>query len=696
MHRPPYPPTYKVEHIDTYHGVSVSDPYRWLEDEASSERAQWIDAQNAATAGYLSRIPCRVEVRRRLEELLRYPRYYEFVRRTPWLFFKRNNGLDTQLVTYVQKGLRGSPEVLIDPTVLAADGTLRVTSFFPSKDGRYVAYGLSHCGSDWEEYRVKDIVTKRDLQDRVRWVKFSPIAWFGDGFYYSRYPAPSTGRALCELNQHHQVWFHRIGTAQSADVLVYKDELHPLRLHCVQATQDERFVMMIVRDYADGYSGNALWLLATPWGHRTLTPLVTTFDAEFRVIDSVDDRLFVLTSRDAPTFCLEVIDRAGLADEKWSVLIPGQCDTLDDATPFGEELITTYRRDATHRLCIFDQVGGFKGEITLPDAGVVRLVRAQPEDKELLWSFSSFTTPPTIYIYRSGTQRSLLFIQSSPPFNSQAFATKQIACISKDGARFPMFVVHRKGLQLDGSHPSLLYAYGGNGAPVGPQFDPLLISLLERGFVYAAACVRGGGEYGEEWHRDGSRERKQNAFNDCIAAGERLQAIGYTNRTRAAVTGSSNGGLLVGAVITQRPDLFQVALPDLGIMDMLRFQHFTIGAAWVAEYGSSADREMFPVLMAYSPLHNIRKGVQYPATLVTTSEHDDRVVPAHSYKFVATLQEMGDPSQPYFIRIETNSGHGAVSLPKALDERADVYAFLIAHTQRQSQVYPTIGETRAH
>ena len=544
--KPIYPTTRRSRHADTYHGVVVPDPYRWLEDGTSGERSDWIAAQNNVTSGYLSEISCRNDLRHRFDELLHYPRYYDFVRRAPWLFFKKNDGLKNQLVVQVQRGLRGAPEVLIDPTVLEPDGTLRVTSVTPSRDGTLVAYGLSNQGSDWEEYRIKDMATRRDFPDRVRWVKFSTLAWSGNGFYYSRYPAPSEmGRALSEVNHNHQVWFHRVGSPQSTDALVYKDDDHPFRLHSVQTTEDERFALVTVRDYVGGHSGNALWRLTIRATGYWITPIVTSFDSEFRVIDSVDDQLLVLTNFRAPHSRLVLIDCADPAEGKWETVIPEQGDLLDDVSPLGDHLVVTYRRNACHRLCVVDPTSGIEEELPLSETGLIRLIRGQPQDPEHLWSFSTFTAPPVIYAYCRATRTSSVFIRPHWPFRPGDYEAKQVACVSKDGTEFPMFVVHRKCLTLDGCHPSLLYAYGGNGASVGPCFDPLLVALLERGFVYAVACVRGGGEYGEAWHRAGNREWKQNAFDDCIAAGEWLQAHGYTTRARSALTGSSNGGLLV-------------------------------------------------------------------------------------------------------------------------------------------------------
>lgn len=676
---PIYPSTVKVNQVDDYHGVQVCDPYRWLEDDTSPDRAAWIAAQNAISGNYLSQIPVRDELRVRFEQILNHPRYYDLIRRGQYLFFKKNRGLQNQLVLYAQRGFSGEPDVLVDPNILKPDGTVRVTLVTPSGDGQYLAYGLSDGGSEWQQCFIKDMTTRQDLPDVLQWVKLSMIAWRGDGFYYSRYPAPSNAAtALSAPNEHHQVWYHRVGTPQLADTLVYADQAHPLRFHVVETTADERFAVLSIIDSGNGCTGNALWVLDSVRGQSDFSPVVTSFDDSYRVVDNEDGRLLVATNHTAPNWRVVLIDPSNAQEKNWEEIIP-ECDhKLEGVTPTGSKLFVTYRKDATHRLYVLDRSGTFEREIPLPGIGVAHVFQGQQIDAEALWSFNSFTIPPTIYRYDIARGTYSVFRHPEVPFDANDYQTTQVFYPSTDHTRIPMFLVHRKGLKLDGRHPLLLYGYGGNGASVAPAFDPLLLALLERDVVYAAACLRGGGEYGEMWHQAGRRDRKQTVFNDCIAAAEWLQAQGYTNRDRIGLIGASNGGLLVGAVMTQRPDLFKVALPDVGVMDMLRFQKFTVGAGWAAEYGSSDDPTMFPILFAYSPLHNIKKGVRYPATLVTTSEHDDRVVPAHSFKFVATLQATGARSNPYLIRIETRSGHSPVSLPKALDERADVYAFFLS------------------
>ncbi|MGI9041526.1 MAG: prolyl oligopeptidase family serine peptidase [Gemmatimonadales bacterium] len=680
MKSPKYPITHQVKRVDDYHGVRVPDPYQWLEDETSSVRAAWIAAQQAITEEHLSTIPFRAELRARLEQLAEYPRYYELIRQGPYITFKKNDGLQNQLVQYVQRSLSGPPEILVDPLDLSPDGTIRTTTATLSKDARYLGYSLSHGGGDWEEYFVKDMVTMEDLPDRLRWVKCSTIAWRGDGFYYSRYPEPcELSHILSRLNEYHQVWYHRVGTPQSADTLVYEDNDHPLRLHLVVTTQDERFAVLSIFDGAAGRAGNAIWVLDTEQSEPTFSPLVTSFDEVFRVIDNEQGRLLVHTNRGAPNWRVVLVDPASPDEQTWTEIIPQREVPLERVSAAGTRLFGIYRENAIDRVYVFDRTGKQEGEVELPGIGSVGGFVGQRQDQDVFWTFSSFTSPTTVYLYDIARRTSSVFEQSRAKFDPERYETRQVFYPSKDGIRIPMLVVHRRGLVFDGRSPAVLSGYGGFGMSVGSSYDPFLVALLERGVVFALANLRGGGEYGEIWHHAGWRDKKQTTFDDCIAAAEWLQANGYTSRDRCALMGASGAGLLVGAVMTQRPDLFAVTLPGAATMDMLRFHHFTVASHWVAEHGSSDDPAMFPILLAYSPLHNVTEGVRYPATLVTTYEQDDRVVPAHSFKFVATLQNKGTGPGPYLIRIDSKSGHGAVSLPKALDERADLYAFLLAH-----------------
>ena len=674
-----YPPTRTVDQVDDYHGTKVADPYRWLEDDTSAATAAWVKAQNELTFGYLAKLPVRAELRRRLEEIYNYPKYSAPFREGPYLLFRKNTGLQDQFVLYAQRGEQGTPRVLIDPNTLSTDGTTRLTTARPSKGASYLAYGLSRGGSDWQDYFVKRMATNRDLPDRLRWVKVSTIAWRGNGFYYSRYPAPAdTTNVLSAKNENHQVWYHRVGMPQGADSLVYADSAHPQRFHIVTTTEDERFAILSIEDRGAGKDGNAIYALDTRKPGGRFIPVVTEFDDHFDVIDNEGGQLLVHTDRKAPNWRLVLIDPAHPAEANWKDIIPERAERLDGVRAAGGKLFAIYLKDAANRVYVLDRAGKVENEIQLPAIGLADGFNGRPEDKDVFWVFTSFTTPTTIYRYRIATKTSTVFRKPEVRFDPAEYETKQVFFSSKDGTKIPMFIVHRRGIELKGKNPTLIYGYGGFNISLGPEFDPLLIPLLERGVVYALVNLRGGGEYGEAWHQAGWRDKKQNVFDDFIAATEWLQANGYTSKDRCALQGGSNGGLLVGAVMTQRPDLCKVALPEVGVMDMLRFQRFTIGWNWAAEYGSSDDPKMFPILFGYSPLHNLKEGVSYPATLVTTADHDDRVVPAHSFKFIATLQAKGRGPNPYLIRIETRSGHGAVSTTKRLDETADVYAFMLS------------------
>lgn len=694
-----YPATYKVDQVDEYEGLKVPDPYRWLEDDASAERRRWIAAQNAVTEEYVSRLPLRSEILQRLKQLVDYPRYYLLFRRGADFYFKKNEGLQNQLLLCKQRDLESAPEVLVDPNAIAPDGTVRPTTAMLSKNGRYLAYGLADKGGDWEEYLILDLLTRNHLPEVLQWAKWSTIAWRGEGFYYCRYPAPTNpDTVLSARNEIHQIWYHRLGTPQRLDELVHEDRKHPLRFHSITTTDDERFVVLSTFDGGTGSSGNAVSVLDTKVAERGFASVVSSFDDSFRVVANESDRLLFLTNRSAPHWRLVLIDPAAPEECCWEEVIPEGNSRLESVTAVGERLFATYCHDAAHGLYVFDHAGNLIHEIPLPGAGLVNIVPGQRRDLDVLWSFSSFTVPATIYRYDIETRASTVLHQPDAPFNPEDYETKLVFYPARGDLQIPMFIVHRKGLAPNRNTPLLLHGYGGFGASPGPSFDPLLIALLERGVIYAVACVRGGGEYGETWHHAGWRDQKQNAFDDFIAAAEWLQARGYTRAGKCALHGVSNGALLVGAVITQRPDLCKVAIPVGGVMDMLRFQKFTMGWAWTSEYGSSEDPAAVPTLLRYSPLHNIKQGECYPATLVVVSEHDDCVVPAHSFKFVATLQEKNNGPNPQLIRIETRSGHSPVSLRKLLEERAASYAFMLAHlleTAGQGSVAPEGSSDRS-
>ena len=676
---PAYPRTAKVDHVDTYFGTRVADPYRWLEDDTASAVKSWVQAENAVTFGYLEKIPFRARLRARLEELQNYPRITAPTHRGPYYLFSRNDGLQNQSVLYVQQGLDGAPELLLDPNTLSTDGTVRLGATALSRDGKYFAYGVSNGGSDWQEYRVMETATRKALPDRLRWIKVSGIAWYKEGFFYSRYPAPAdTTKLLSASNENHRVFYHRVGTPQSEDRLVFEDAAHPKRFHTVQVTDDERYLVLSVSDRSTaGNDGNAVWVQDLSKGETGFRPVITGFKDSYDVLDHVGDRLLVMTNRNAPNWRVVSIDPAHPVESAWRQVLAERPEPLDAASSAGGRLFATYMKDVTSQVYVFDLTGKPEREITLPTLGEVGGFGGRTEDREVFYTFSSFTYPPTTFKYDIATGTSTVYRKTKVPFDPDRFETRQVFYTSKDGTRVPMFIVQKKGLKLDGQRPTLLYAYGGFNISTGPGFSPLLVALLEQDAVYASANIRGGAEYGESWHRAGMLLKKQNVFDDFIAAAEWLKQNGYTSTERCAIQGGSNGGLLVGAVMTQRPDLCKVALPAVGVMDMLRYHKFTIGWNWAAEYGSSDDSVNFRNLLSYSPLQNLKEGVSYPATLVTTADHDDRVVPAHSFKFAATLQADQRGPDPVLIRVETRSSHGAVSTAKRLDVTADTYAFML-------------------
>ena len=674
---PVYPETRKTDQVDNYHGVSVADPYRWLEDDTSAETAAWVEAQNKVTFPYLEKIPFRAQLRDRVIQLNDYEKFSAPSQKGPYFFFSRNSGLQNQSVLYIQKGLDGKPEVLIDPNTWSTDGTVRLSAFVPSKDAKYAVYGISRSGSDWQEYKVMELATKKTLSDTIEWVKVSTAAWQGDGFFYSRYPAPAKGQEKASINENHQVYFHKIGTPQSQDVLVYQDAANPQRFHIVSTTEDERFAVLSVSERGKGKDGNALFVRDLSTGQKEFVPLVPTIDNDtFNVIDSVGGKLLVGTNKGAPNWKAVLIDPAQPAESSWKTILPERPEPLDGASSAGGKLFATYLKDVTTKAYVYSLDGTLENEVPMPGPGTGGGFGGPEDAKFVFYSFNSLNVPPAIYRYDIATKKSEVFrAPKIPGYNPDMFETRQVFYTSKDGTKVPMFLVHRKGLTLDGNNPTLLYAYGGFNVIQSPTFSAARLALLEQGFVYASANLRGGGEYGESWHQQGMKAKKQNVFDDFIAAAEWLIANKYTSPKRLAIQGGSNGGLLVGAVMNQRPELFGVAIPQVGVMDMLRFHKFTIGWNWIADYGSADNPDEFKFLYAYSPLHNIKPGVKYPATLVTTADHDDRVVPAHSFKYAAALQAAASKETPILIRIETKSGHGASNLTKQLETAADIYAF---------------------
>ena len=676
-----YPTTKTVDHVDTYHGVAVPDPYRWLEDDTSPETAAWVEAQNAVTFAHLGTIPFRPALTRRLEQLFNYPKFSAPERRGSTYFFSKNDGLQNQAVIYTQQGLDGAPAVLLDPNTLSPDGTTKLSVFSVSANGRLAVYGLSQGGSDWMEYRVLDVATRQPREDVVQWVKVSGAAWAGDGFFYSRYPAPAGGKDLSAKNVNHEVYFHRVGTPQAADEKVFSDPANPERFHTAEVTEDERFLILTVSDRGKGKKGNAVFYRDLAVKDSAFRPIVGEIgDDTFTVVDNIGATFLVYTDRKAPNGRVFLFDPKTPAESAWKDVLPERAEPLDGVATGGGKLFANYLKDVTSRSYVFDLTGKQEHEITLPGPGTVAGLGGRRDDTRVFYTFTSFNYPPTIFSYDVATAQSSVFREVQiPGFAAGQYDVEQVFVTSKDGTRVPMFLTYRKGLQKTGQNPTLMYGYGGFNVNTPPAFSALRIALLEQGVIYASVNMRGGAEYGEAWHEAGTKLKKQNVFDDFIAAAEWLVANKYTSTPKLAMMGGSNGGLLVGAVMNQRPDLFAVAIPQVGVMDMLRFHTFTIGWNWIADYGSSDNAEEFKALYAYSPLHNLKTGTSYPATLVTTADHDDRVVPAHSFKYAATLQARQGGSAPVLIRIDTRSGHGASNTKKQIESTADIYAFVLHH-----------------
>lgn len=675
-----YPVTRKTEQVDDYHGVKVADPYRWLEDDNSAETKAWVTEQNKVTFDYLRKIPYRDQVKKRLEEVYNYPRYGSPDRHGEWFYFYKNDGLQNQSVLYRQKGLNGTPEVVMDPNKLSPDGTTQLSLFELSKDGRYAVWGISKGGSDWRTFYVRDMATGKDLADSILWVKVSGVSWQGHGFYYSRYPAPAKGTELSSKNENHQVWYHRVGTPQEQDELVYEDKANGQRFHFASVSEDERFVYLSISDRGKGLQGNALFYRDNRSVDKTFKPIVAEVGQyRYSPVDNDGDKILLYTNDGAENNKIVLFDPAKPGKDSWKDVIPERKEPMQYVSTAGNRLYVNYLKDVTGRVYEYDYSGKLIKEIQLPGLGTVGGFGGEKDDQFVFYTFHSFTFPPTIYKYDIATGKSTIFRRPEVSFTPEDYETRQVFYPSKDGTRVPMFIVYRKGLKLDGTNPTLLYAYGGFNISSLPGFSATLIPWLEQGGVYALANLRGGAEYGEAWHEAGMRFKKQNVFDDFIAAGEYLIREKYTSNQRLAIRGGSNGGLLVGAVMNQRPDLFKVAIPQVGVMDMLRFHKFTIGWNWIAEYGSSDSAADFKNLYAYSPMHNLKAGTAYPATLITTADHDDRVVPAHSFKYAATLQEMHKGPNPVMIRIDTNSGHGASNTAKAIEGIADIYCFTFSN-----------------
>ncbi len=671
-----YPPTKKIEQTDNYHGTAVSDPYRWLENDTSAETKEWVTKQNAVTYKYLEAIPYRDSIKKRLQELYNYERYSIPFHKNGYFYFAKNDGLQNHAVLYRQKGLDGPIEKIIDPNTLSADATTALDHFVLSKDGTYAAYSLSRAGSDWRTVFVKDMTTLKDLADSVQWAKATAIEWQKNGFYYSRYPTPEKGMELSSKNDNHQVWYHVAGTSQSEDKLIYEDTVNLQRFHQATVSDNERFVFLTISDRGKGLRGNALFYMDTGAGDKAFKPIIKEIgNSQYTEIGVSKNKILIFTNADAENNKVLEFDPSAKAGSEWKTIIPETKDNLLSATFAGGKLFLQYLIDVTAKVFVYAPDGKKEREIVLPGPGNVDGLGGEETDKYTFYSFNTFNVPTRIYRYDIAAGKSEVFRKPKTAFDPDLFETKQEFYKSKDGTRVPMFIVHKKGLKHDGTNPTMLYAYGGFNIAMTPFFSASLIPWLEQGGIFAVANLRGGSEYGEKWHEGGMLDKKQNVFDDFIAAAEYLISKKYTSPAKLAIRGGSNGGLLIGAVINQRPELFKVAIPEVGVMDMLRFQKFTIGWNWIAEYGTSDSASQFNYLYKYSPIHNIRSGINYPATIVITSDHDDRVVPAHSFKYGATLQEFYKGKNPVLVRIDTNSGHGTSNMMKSIELIADMYSF---------------------
>lgn len=672
-----YPVTKKGTVQDTYFGTTIADPYRWLEDDNSEETKAWVQAQNAVTTDYLSGIPFRNKVKERLSVLWNYPKYGSPRQEGAYYYFSKNDGLQNQSVLYRQKGLQGTPEVFLDPNRFSQDGTVALAGLSFSKTARYAAYQISSSGSDWQEALIMDLRTGKLIDDTIRYIKFSGITWKGDeGFYYSRYPVPDASSKLSKQNQYHKVYFHTVGTAQAQDVLVYEDNDHPLRNVGADLTEDGRFLIIAA---TEGTSGNELSIRDLKKSGSSFTKLVEGFKTEPEVVDHNGKGLLLLkTNQDAPNYKVVLIDPERPGIDNWITIIPEKEEVLQSVGTGGGYLFCSYLKDASTKVYQYTYEGKLVREIKLPGIGTASGFGGKRDQSSFFYTFTSYTYPPTIFKYDVASGVSSVFRKTETAFDSDAYETKQVFFTSKDGTRVPMFITGKKGFSLNGTNPVLLYGYGGFNIAQTPGFSISNAFWLEQGGLYVVVNLRGGSEYGEAWHQGGMLANKQNVFDDFIGATEYLIANKYTSKERLAIRGGSNGGLLVGACMTQRPDLFKVALPAVGVLDMLRYHLFTIGWAWAVEYGRSDNAEQFKYLIEYSPLHQLKDGVSYPATLVTTADHDDRVVPAHSFKFAARLQAAHSGNAPVLIRIESKAGHGAGKpTSKQIEEAADVWSFVM-------------------
>jgi prolyl oligopeptidase len=674
-----YPDSRKVDVVENYHGRQIADPFRWLEDTESAETAAWVAAQNRVTESFLQSIPERAEIRKRLEQLWNHERYSLPQRHGVLYLYTHNNGLQNQNVLYVADSLDGARRVLLDPNSLSDDGTISLAGFEPNVDGSLIAYSLADGGSDWRTWHVRDVASGEDLADQIRWVKFSEVAWMpdGSGFFYGRYDAPAEGEELTGTNENQKLYFHRLGDDQNDDQLVFHRPDQPKWGFSPEVTDDGRY--LIIHNWKGSEPQSQVFIKDLRRPDAEVQPLIVGFDAEYQWSGSVDDTLYFVTDHEAPKRRLIAVEAADSDRQRWKEVIAESDDVLESASLFAQTFYARWLHDARSRVTRHSLTGNLLGEFPLPGVGTVEGFLGRQDADETFFSFTNYVTPSTIYRVDLKSGESSLWRRPDVDLRDGDFVTESLFCTSADGTQVPIIVTRKQGIVLDGSHRTLLYGYGGFNISITPSFSPATAAWVDAGGVYAVANLRGGGEYGRLWHEQGMRLNKQRVFDDCIAAAEQLIAAGYTQPQRLALQGRSNGGLLVGAVMTQRPDLFGACLPAVGVMDMLRYHKFTIGWAWVTEFGSSDEPDQIENLLSYSPLHNLRPGTCYPATLITTADRDDRVVPGHSFKFAAALQQAQSCDRPVLIRIETRAGHGAgTPTSKKIDEYADLWAFLMS------------------
>jgi len=666
----PYPQTKKVDTTDDYFGTKIVDSYRWLEDDNSEETKQWVEAENKVTFDYLGKIPFRKDIKKRLTQVWNYEKFGAPFKKGKYYFFYKNDGLQNQSVLYVQEGLAGTPKVLVDPNTLSADGTTSLSGISIREDGKYIAVNLAKSGSDWNDIVTMEIESGKVLNDTLHWVKFSQASWHGEGFYYSTYPAP-TSHAYSGKNENSKAFYHKLGTKQSEDKVVYSDTSHPGRGWGVGATDDGKFLTLFGSESTSGNSFAVKEANASKW-----IWIDTAFKNEYNLIENIDNKLLVMTNKNAPKWQLVLIDPSKPLPENWMKIIPESNDLLESVSLCNGKIVAKHLHDVTSKLTIYGFNGNAEKEVSTPPLGIVDFSGSK-KDSIAFYSFTNYTTPASIYKYNINTNTSEIFFKPTVDFNSDDYESKQVFYLSKDGTKIPMIITYKKGITLDGNNPCFLYGYGGFNINITPGFITHSVPFLENGGVYAVANMRGGNEYGEEWHKGGIICNKQNVFDDFIAGAEYLIKEKYTSSEKLAVHGRSNGGLLIGAVMTQRPDLMKVALPGVGVLDMLRYHKFTIGYYWASDYGRSDSASQFPCLIKYSPLHNVKE-TAYPATMITTADHDDRVVPAHSFKFAAELQAKHNGKNPVLIRIDQKAGHGAGKpTAKQIEEWADIWSFVM-------------------